>query len=256
MAGISDGSRTGQGDGRRIVRRRRMHEDLVEMLATDICDGVYPVGDCLPSERALMEEFGVSRLTVREATAALEARGLIETRPGSRARVCGPRTDFLLTMLSQTATFYLRQPGGLTSFSEVRQLVETGVVRLAAQRATKQDIQDLKERLDANRAAIGDTAQFGATDMEFHAAIAAIVGNPILSGFFRALDRWLQEVRTTSLRLDGQTETAYRAHVEIYEAIAAKDPDRADRAMRHHLEQLQSIYPEALAADADKDSAA
>ena len=61
----------------RIVRRRRMHEDLVEMLATDIRAGVYEMGDALPSERDLMDEFGVSRLTVREATAALESKGFI-----------------------------------------------------------------------------------------------------------------------------------------------------------------------------------
>ncbi len=63
-----------------------MHEDLVEILADDIRSGVYPVGETLPSERTLMDDFGVSSLTVREAMAALEKSGLIETRPGTRAQ--------------------------------------------------------------------------------------------------------------------------------------------------------------------------
>lgn len=240
----------GPASGRRIVRRRRMHEDLVEMLARDICEGVYPVGETLPSERALMEEFGVSRLTVREAIAALEARGLIETRPGSKARVCGPRPEFLISMLSQAAAFHLRQPGGLATFTEVRQLVETGVVRLAATRVGEGDLRALRAQLEANRRAIGDARRFGETDIAFHAAIAAVVDNPILGAFFRAVERWLLEVRTTSLRVEGQMETAFQAHERIFAAIAARDPDQAAQAMREHLQQLEAVLPRADGAGA------
>ncbi len=228
---------------RRIVRRRRMHEDLVEMLAGDICEGVFEVGDTLPSERAMMEEFGVSRLTVREAMAALEARGLIETRPGSRARVCGPRPEFLLTMLSQAATFHLSQPGGLRALTEVRQLVETGVVRLASVVATDTDIAGLRDRLEENRKAIGDPPRFAQTDIAFHAAIAETVNNPIIDGFFKALDEWLHEVRDTSLRAPNQMETAFAAHEAIMDALSARDPERSAQAMLAHLEQLERVYP-------------
>lgn len=228
---------------RRPVRRRRMHEDLVDMLAKDIQEGVLEIGEALPSERSLMEEFGVSRLTVREATAALESFGLIETRPGSRARVCAPRPEFLLQMLSQTATFYLQQPGGLQIFTEVRQLVETGVVRLAATRATGQQVAELRERLEQNRRAIDNTAEFGRTDIEFHSAIAKIVDNPIINAFFQAVENWLYEVRITTLRVEGQTKTAFEAHQRIFEAIASGDAIQAAEAMRNHLQQLEDICP-------------
>nr|WP_255509628.1 FCD domain-containing protein [Oceaniovalibus sp. ACAM 378] len=220
-----------------------MHEDLVDVLAEDIRQGIYPVGDPLPSERCLMDEFGVSRLTVREAMAALESHGLIETRPGTRARVCGPRADFLLSMLSQAAVFYLQQPGGLHTFGEVRELVETGVVRLAAERATATQIEELAARLQANRDAIGDTKIFGQTDIEFHLAVAQIVDNPIISSFFRAVEQWLQEVRDISLRNEGQMDIAYAAHARIFEAIKAGSPDLAAQEMRVHLHQLATIYP-------------
>jgi GntR family transcriptional regulator, sialic acid-inducible nan operon repressor len=222
-----------------------MHEDLVEILATDIQDGVYNPGDSLPSERSLMDEFGVSRLTVREATAALEARGLIETRPGTRARVCAPQPEFLLGMLSQAAAFYLQQPGGLKSFGEVRQIVEAGVARLAAPLASDAQIEALRGALSQNRDAIGDADLFGRTDIEFHQKIADIVDNPIINAFFTAIDRWLHEVRHTSLKIEGQMNAAYSAHARIFAAIEKRDADAAETAMLDHLRQLASIYPPA-----------
>lgn len=240
----TDNASAASPTARRQIKRRRMHEDLVEILAGNIREGIFPVGAPLPSERQLMDEFGVSRLTVREAFAALESRGLIETRPGARARVCGPRADFLLNMLSQAAIFYLQQPGGLSSFGEVRELVETGVVRLAAERACDDQIAVLRDRLEANRAAVGDRDAFARTDVTFHLTIAEIVDNPIISAFFHAVDQWLREIRDTTLRNDGQMEIALAAHEAIYDAIAARQPDRAAEAMRAHLHQLATIYPQ------------
>jgi DNA-binding FadR family transcriptional regulator len=228
---------------RRPVRYRRMHEDLVELLADDIRQGIYAVGNPLPSERQLMEEFSVSRATVRDAMAALENYGLIETHPGTRARVCGPRADFLIKMLSQAAAFYLHQPDGLRTFGEVRVLVETGVVRLAAENISDAQIEVLRKKLDWNQRAIGDTQLFGKTDIDFHLAIAEIVNNPIISSFFRAVEQWLQDVRDISLRNAGQMEIAYAAHAKIFEAIEARSPDLAATQMRDHLHQLLSIYP-------------
>jgi len=238
-----DGANASATRERRKIRRRRMHEDLVDVLADDIRNGIFPVGELLPSERRLMEEFGVSRLTVREAIAALEGHGLIETRPGSRARVCGPRADFLLTMLSQAAAFYLNQPGGLKTFGEARELVETGVVRLAAEHATSPQIEELEKRLRANQVAIGNPKIFGQTDIEFHLAVAQIADNPIISSFFRAIDQWLQEVRDISLRNDGQMDIAYAAHAKVFDAIKARSPDLAAQEMRKHLHQVATIYP-------------
>ncbi|WP_118134731.1 FCD domain-containing protein [Oceanicella sp. SM1341] len=227
---------------RRLVKRKRMHEELVEMLSEDIRSGVFAVGDALPSERELMEEFGVSRLTVREALGALEKSGLIAVRPGTRARVCEPSSDRLVELLSGTATFYISQPEGLRNFQDVRTLVETGLARMAAERATPEDIAGLGAILEANRASVGDTEAFARTDMDFHLAIARIVGNPMLDAFYLAVDRWLHEVRLVTLAHEGQMETAFAAHQRIFDAIRARDADRAFGAMREHLLQVNSMH--------------
>lgn len=197
----------------------------------------------LPSERDLMEEFGVSRLTVREAIAALQSRGMVTTRPGTRARVSAPQPDFLLSMLSQAATYHLAQPGGLTSLMQVRLIVETGTARIAAEKADDQAIAELKATLERNRAAMDDVAAFGRTDIEFHAAIARIVGNPMIDAFFAAVSEWLNEVRNTSLQTPGQTERAFEAHVRVFAAIEARDPMAASEEMSRHLTQLAGVYP-------------
>ncbi|NDW04435.1 FadR/GntR family transcriptional regulator [Jiella pacifica] len=233
---------------RRLLKPKRMHEELVEILATEICEGVYGTDDPLPSERDLMEEFGVSRLTVREAIAALQSRGMVTTRPGTRARVSAPQPDFLLSMLSQAATYHLAQPGGLRSLMQVRLIVETGTARIAAEQADDRTVAELKATLERNRAAMGDLEAFGRTDIEFHAAIARIVGNPMIDAFFAAVSEWLTEVRNTSLQTPGQTERAFKAHVRIFAAIEARDPMQASEEMSRHLTQLAGVYPPAPTA--------
>ncbi|RFC62758.1 FCD domain-containing protein [Fulvimarina endophytica] len=228
---------------RRPIKRRRMHEEMVELISHDIREGVYVIGDELPSERELMEEFGISRLTVREGVAALESRGLILTRQGMRARVAGPKPGFVLDRLSDMARLYLVDPKGLDAFMDVREIVEVGTARKAAKLADETAILRLQDVLERNSAARGDVAEFGRTDIEFHRVIADITGNPILVSFYQAAAEWLEEVRSTSLKVPGQTQRAFEAHEKIFAAIKARDTAAAGREMSEHLLQLASIYP-------------
>jgi GntR family transcriptional repressor for pyruvate dehydrogenase complex len=84
------------GNPRREIQRRKLYEDVADMLLEDIRNGVYEVGQKLRSEHALMEEFGVGRPAVREALAKLARMGVIEIRPGMRARICPVKITPLL----------------------------------------------------------------------------------------------------------------------------------------------------------------
>lgn len=227
---------------RRISKPRRMSEELVEILTTDIRNGIYEEGDSLPSERHMVEEFGVSRITVREALASLERSGLIAQHPGMRAKVRMPDSASVVEMLSGAATLQLAQPGGVKYFQDARTLVETGVAQLAAERISDAEIAHLKELLVENEVSVGNVEHFARTDIAFHDAIAAVLDNPMISGFYLAVDRWLSDVRCTTLAHDGQMETAFAAHIAIYKAIEARDPKGAQEAMRSHLEQVNQVY--------------
>ncbi len=234
-------------DRDRMIRPKRMGTELAEILTADIRDGVYEVGASLPAERELSQTFGVSRLTVREALSSLEKSGLIVLRSGTRARVRAPNMDNVLDMLSGAAALHFAGASGVENivhFQDARMLIECGVARLAATRATQAQLGDLRARLEDNRRSIGDTERFGQTDMEFHFAIADTVANPILNGFYIAVDRWLNDARQITLSDPRQVETAFEAHARIYAAIEAGDPDGADAAMRAHLSQVHDLYRE------------
>jgi DNA-binding FadR family transcriptional regulator len=131
---------------------------------------------------------------------------------------------------------------GQRYFQGARLFFEVGLAREAAKAATEEDLAALKRALDANRKAIGDSDQFTATDIAFHFELAKIARNPIFIALHDQISDWLTEQRVVTLRASGQERTAYNAHKAIYDAIAARDADKAEAAMRDHLEQLASTF--------------
>ena len=105
---------------KREIQRRRVHEDIVEYLLDDIKSGVYKVGEELPSERDLMDEFRVGRPAIRESLLRLERMGIIETRPGVRAKICQPTVLPLLEEMSDVVKLNLQTPEGQKYFQDAR----------------------------------------------------------------------------------------------------------------------------------------
>jgi DNA-binding FadR family transcriptional regulator len=224
------------------IRRRRLYEEVALRIEEMIREGRFQIGDSLPAERELMAELGVGRSAVREALAALARMGLISVNSGERARVTAPTAGSLVGELSGAARLLLAQPGGVHRFQEARALFEIGLCRLAAQRASGDDVEALAIALEENRAAIGNQAAFVRTDVAFHYAIATITRSSILMGIHNAVVEWLMEQRRSALRIPGTDEAAYEAHRRIYEAIKAGDPQAAEARMEEHLAEIVAVY--------------
>ncbi len=224
------------------VRRRRLYEEVVGRLEAMIHEGQYSSGDQLPSERDLMKQFGVGRPAVREALFALQKMGLVAINSGERARVTQPTPKVVFESLAGAARHLLLAPDGVRHFQEARAFFEIGLARYAAQHATADDLDELRRALEVNRQALDNLYAFERTDVAFHYVLAVIPRNPIFTAIHEAIAAWLTEQRTTTLRTPGQKFVACRAHEAIYEAIAARDPDRAERAMRAHLDQVVETY--------------
>jgi DNA-binding FadR family transcriptional regulator len=224
------------------IRRRKLYEEVALRIEEMIRSGRFAPGDQLPSEKTFMEEFGVGRSTVREAMLSLQKMGLATVRSGERARVTTPTAQVLVQELSGAARLLLAQEGGVQRFQEARSLFEVGIVRLAALRATTEDLQRLRDALEANRRAIGTTTEFMQTDVAFHYAIATIPGNSIFTALYDAVIEWLSEQREISGRAPRAAQLAYAAHERIYRAIAAHDPAEAQAAMQDHLDQVARLY--------------
>jgi GntR family transcriptional regulator, sialic acid-inducible nan operon repressor len=225
------------------IQRRKLYQEVMDRLLGMIRDEAFVVGDQLPSERELMERYGVGRPAVREALQNMAQLGLISIAHGERARVAQPSFANLFESIALTTSGILRtSPDSLRDLKEARLLFEVQMVRLAAGRATPADVARLRQRLDEHHASLSDLGRFFHHDMLFHREIAAITGNSIFPGLSEAMMGWLGEFYSQLVRLPGTEQLTLTEHAQILDAIAERDADAAERAMRDHILRANKLY--------------
>ena len=223
------------------IQRRKLSHEVLERLQTRLRAGEWPPGAQLPSERELMAAFGVGRPAIREALQSLERMGLITITHGERARVASISAQNVIDQVGEMVQQMLTtSPETMAQFRDARLFFETGMVRIAAERATAQDVARIRAALDAQRAAHID--DFLRCDMEFHRAIVATTGNPIFVGIQQAIFDWLKEFQYSLVRLPGAEKLTIAEHTKIVERIAAHDPDGAVKAITAHLSRSDKSY--------------
>ncbi len=225
-----------------VIQRRKLFHEVAERLQDTILSGGLQVGDALPSERELMERYGVGRPAIREALLSLERTGLIAISGGERARVARPSAQGMVAGLDPAVRHWLADPSGVRHLQDARLLLEVALVRQAAETATEADIARLRAALEENEAARGDLPRFERTDVAFHYVFAEMSGNPIFTAIHQAMVGWLTEQRSTTLRTPGAEEGAALSHRGIFEAVAAHDPAAAKARMRAHLNEVAQLY--------------
>jgi len=226
----------------RNIKRRKIHEDVAEQIEQQVLSGLIEEGANLPSERELMSAFNVGRPAVREALLLLQRNGLIELSGNGRPVVTHPSASNVIEQLSSAARFLLSFEEGERSFQDARRLFEAAIAKNAANIATEENLSALKFALDENFRALGDADQFELTDVNFHFSIAKIGNNSVFIALHTAIREWLSMQRSVALRIQGVDKQAYKSHKEIYEAIAAKDPEAAWLAMDDHLRNIIKSY--------------
>jgi GntR family transcriptional repressor for pyruvate dehydrogenase complex len=225
-----------------IPPRKRLYEEVERRIENEITSGRLRAGDLMPSERDLMEHYGVGRPAIREALLSLARRGLVRVAAGERTRVSRPTIDAVVRGVSGPVSILLSEPQGIRDLQHARRFFECALVRHAAQEARRADIDRLRMRLEANRASLGDSREFERTDVEFHFELATITGNPIFTALHQATVGWLLQQRTVSLKQSGALRTAFKFHQRIFEAVDARDSDEAEKAMREHLLSVERYY--------------
>ena len=228
------GKRAGASLG--IGEKGRAADRLFEHFAKMIQSGDLAEGSAMPPEREIVETYGVSRTVVREAVQALASRGLVEARPRFRPVVRRPSFDTAFNTVDTVVGSLLAEPQGVRNLFETRILVEAALVRQAAIEATEKDIQDLLDALEANGAAIEDSEMFYQTDKAFHEVFFRVGQNPVLMSVHKAYIAWLAPQWSKMPRLPERNRKNFRSHQAIYDAILMRDPDRAEAALRKHLD--------------------
>jgi DNA-binding FadR family transcriptional regulator len=225
-----------QGNPDRIVRLK-LSDQILDRLRDMIRTGELKPGDTLPSERNLMDRFGVGRPAIREALQSLHQAGLIVIAQGERTRVNAIDPSTFFAQSNEIARVLLNvSPTNLQHLKEARQMFELGMVRVAAEKATAQDIADLRAIVAMQGSRVGeDPMPFIQADIRFHARIAAISGNPIIAAASNAILHWLFEHHTALLHWSGYEHVTLAEHTAIIDQIEAKAPDRAVTVMLDHL---------------------
>lgn len=224
----------------RIVREPRLSDKVAEtLLHTITAQGLQP-GARLPSERALGEQFGVSRTVIREAVRALAAKGVLEAHTGSGLRVSAVDA----AMVSESMTLYLSGHGplGYAKVNEVRRMIEVEVAGLAAERASDEEIAALRELCEEMAQVLDDVEAASLADVEFHRALAACTHNELYPVMLDSIGNVLIEIRRATLGIAGRLEKGLRAHRRILARIVAHDPGGARDAMRAHLADSEKAW--------------
>lgn len=230
-----------------LKREKPLSDRVAEQIEALIVTSYLKPGDMLPPQRGLAEQLGVSRTVVREAIKALQARGLVEVRPGNGVRITAMKPE----QVSESISLFLQFESNKVVYrhvAELRNMLEIHIAGIAAQRADAEDLERMEaaiHRMEALKEDIGEREEnreeFARADVDFHLALATATGNPLLPVLFGPLIDVFLKQRLESIDRPGALEQGITYHRHIFEAIKRGDVEGAREVMRQHLEQSARI---------------
>jgi GntR family transcriptional repressor for pyruvate dehydrogenase complex len=191
-------------------------------------------GERLSPERELAEQFGVSRVTVRDALRALEAQGLIEVRVGAHggAFVTAPTGSLIGQTMSDMMMMQALTPEDIV---EARLIVELGTVTLACSRASDDDLRRLREICERGAEALAAKTYTSELSWEFHARLAEAAHNGALAGLAQSFRSTLSMHPIRTREGAKAHERTVEEHTELVGALEKRDGRAARTIMAHHL---------------------
>jgi DNA-binding FadR family transcriptional regulator len=225
----------------RQVRVPKTAELVARSLRRQIIRGELGQGEALPSEAALMEQFGVSRPTLREAFRLLEAESLIEVRRGVRggARVNAPDPEVAARYAGLVLEYSNATLGDVYDASAV---IEPPCARLVAAKHTAADIERLRAAIEREKAALDDRLALVDAQDAFHALVVELTGNETLNLLTRMLRYMVDRSNASQVASEGDSPAArararkgHRAHVKLVELIEAGRAEEAETLWHRHI---------------------
>jgi DNA-binding FadR family transcriptional regulator len=219
------------------VTRRKLTATVAEQLLAAIRE--LPAGTKVPSERELTKELGVGRSTVREALNGIAMLGIVEIRHGQGVFVTGEAPpDGEPSAISAAL-----ERGVTNEFIEARLIVEVEVARLAARRRTDDDLARLEAALVEQESRLrGDVDALVHVAAHFNVLLADAAHNEVLSAMIQSFVALMVERGPRVYQLEGFGEWDLQEHRGLYTAVLDRDPERAAKLMREHIEELARRY--------------
>ena len=221
---------------RSVVKAKTKCDQVVDRLMAMIADGEYKPGDKLPTEAALQEMFGVSRVTVREAVKRLNTLNLLDVRQGDGTYV--KKTD-AVSIVRPVMNTMVASDLDISTIYDARIFVEIGSVRLAARKRTDEDIKKLLDIIHQTEKVMNpyDAEGFSECDNRFHELIGEIGGNPILLSTYTTLKELLKYYRKQTNEDEETAVMSLQHHRQILGYIEQGNEYLAGLTMEQHIDQ-------------------
>lgn len=224
------------------VHKSTLADSVTRELRRMILEKEFLPGEYLPPRKDLAAQFGVGLSTIQEATQALTAVGLLESRPGKGTWVTEDALDTLIHP-DEVET----RLGNLDAYQlyEARVVVEVGLAEMAARNAAPRDIDHIQDALEAMCENLEDNQAFIAADLDFHLAVAQASHNKLLEEFYHLSRKMLEEVIAELIQMPDVKRNGLLIQEEIADAIRRGDPEGARRASLDHMDIIRGLLDKA-----------
>jgi GntR family transcriptional repressor for pyruvate dehydrogenase complex len=206
-------------------------------------NGTFSVGEYLPSEQALAEQFEVSRTTMRDAISSLVEKGFLERHHGKGVYVID-KSDSVVS--DSLRIFMLRGNYSVSEFMETRSIIESQIANLAAIRAKDDQIEKMRQFVDLMNDSNNTIEKYIEYDLEFHMVLAESSQNHLLIAVFAAMKPLLEQMINQVVISGGQVEQKSKFHFNILEAIVEHNPVAAQSRMQMHLKASEDMFIKSL----------
>ena len=217
----------------------RLYESVIEQIMELIKNNELKPGDKLPPERELAEKLSISRGSLREAFRVLESRGFIKSKPGGgryireiRKNVHNDTENIILSL----------EKSSILELLEAREMFEVKIAKIAAQKATPEDIELIEKALNKinEEEGLKDDKKME-SDTEFHLAIASASHNFVFVNIIKLHLDLLKETREKTWKIPGRREEQQEEHQTIFQAIKEHDSKKAGEAILKHLKNVREV---------------
>jgi GntR family transcriptional regulator, transcriptional repressor for pyruvate dehydrogenase complex len=192
-------------------------------------------GEFLPSQHDLAGQFGVGLSTIREAVKGLSLIGLVDAHAGRGTKVLPDALKILNNSVSMKASLGSVE---IEQVLEARQVLEGALTRLAAQRATQEDIKDIEAAYQEMRDSTANNENFVGSDMRFHLALARASKNDVLMQTYYLIHSLVEQIVRQADEIPFGVERAMKNHAQILAGIKNHDPDLAEQAAERQFEDM------------------
>lgn len=228
------------------VKRAHLYQEVADQIQQAIFDGVLKPNESLPSERELVEYFRVGRPVLREALRILQAKGLIDVKPGVKGSTVRKITlTQYLENIRETLAFLIRMDKKtVKEVWEVSKCIATGIAHSVARNATQRDFDELESLIQQMEECVNDMQSYLPIGHEFHKKLGAITGNRV----YYIIRNMLHDV-LVERHLPMSDDIFHQGPKELVEenrallsAIKSKDPQAINQALERHFETDDKFY--------------